>query len=501
MLVMPVVETLKKLSRKGMSIREMSRKTGISRNTISKYLGGATPIYNRSVSPKAPKRDRITPIIIQWISEDESAPRKQKRTRLKIYKDLVSIYGYDGSYSTVKNVINEVKLMSKEVFVPRHHKPGMSGEFDFGELYVDIGSVRTRLYLHAYQLPYSNKKFGQVSIRATQEEMFDSHRRAFEYYKGVPHMMRYDNLKQAVKKVLKGSRREENDHFVQFRNQQGFEAEYCDIGKGNQKGDVEGCVGYIRRNFFSPVISINTIDEIDELNRKLAIWCNLDAMTATVPDTDSTVAELFEIEQSMLQQVRENSQDVGKYKTAKANHYSMISVDQNFYSVPVQYAYKQVDVLCSAREVIIYGKTTEIARHKRCFEKSRQIFDAVHYIEVFRKKPYALINGKPIAHLPNAFGLFFSRAYHKGTLKSCIDVMSLLKTHSIPDVKLAIELSMAYDTYSADGVKNLLNQLHSDQPKITKLSRFKRSECGEVRILPVDLNRYDRLICDEVQYV
>ena len=138
MLVMPVINMIKHLYQQGMSIREISQKTGHSRNTIRKYLNGGRGVNQRGGEPSSPKKDKIRGIIKQWIEEDVQAPRKQRRTRKKMYSDLVSDYDYDGSYSTVKDVVNTIKGCSKEVFVPRHHEPGMMGEFDFGEFYIEL---------------------------------------------------------------------------------------------------------------------------------------------------------------------------------------------------------------------------------------------------------------------------------------------------------------------------------------------------------------------------
>lgn len=501
MLVMPVINMIKHLYQQGMSIREISQKTGHSRNTIRKYLNGGRGVYQRGGEPSSPKKDKIRGIIKQWIEEDVQAPRKQRRTRKKMYSDLVSDYDYDGSYSTVKDVVNTIKGCSKEVFVPRHHEPGMMGEFDFGEFYIELKGTRIKMYLHAYQLPYSNMRFGYISRRATQEEMFESHKRAFEHYSGVPCIMRYDNLKQAIKRVLQGTDREENSQFTQFREQQGFESEFCAPGRGNQKGDVEGCVGYLRRNCLTPVIKIDDESEIEEINRRLAMWCLEDAEKITVPNAGKSSAECFKIEKAKLNLINTDVCDVGKHSRAKVNQSSMVSVNNNFYSVPVTYAHTQVDVLLGARDVIVSARSKEIARHKRCFEVGRQILDAVHYIELYKRKPYTLINGKPIVELPNAFGLFFSRAYQRGCLKSCIDVISLLKTHSKKEVAVAIECAMAYDSYHSDGVKNILTQLHTDQPKIEILSTFKRPELSDIKIPSVDLNRYDTLKSAEHHYV
>ena len=503
MLRMQTIDTIKTLYRTGMSIREIHRKTGFSRNTITKYLNGASPGYRRTDKAISPKKLAIRPIIEQWLLEDESVPRKQRRTRTKIFKDLVDQHDFDGSYATVKEVVREIIGTKKEVFVPRHYNPGVYGEFDFGELYIDIGGTRTKVYLHAFQLPYSNDRFGYLSLRQTQEEMFESHKRAFDYYDGVPTIMRYDNLKQAVNRILKGSFREENSQFIRFREQFGYEAEFCEVGKGNQKGDVEGCVGYIRRNFFSPVIQLNRASELEKLNQRLADWCIGLRATMTVPGTSETVETMFKAEKEHLNLIPHRCNDVGKWGVVKSNHQSLVSVDHNFYSVPVRYAHQQLDILITAREVIIYAKEKEIARHKRCFEKEKAFYEPLHYIPIFKKKPYALLNGKPLQGLPPAFGRFFATAYHKGygTLKQCVDVIGFLQDYSQSDVAAAIELAMAYESYHSDSVKNLLTQFKTDQPAIQKLSHFKRADCETVSIPSVNLYRYNALANQEGRHV
>jgi len=496
MLSMQLIDTIRRLEKEGMSIREINRKTGYSRNTIAKYVNGAQPGYRRTKKSHSPKKTIVSPLIEKWIIEDEKAPRKQKRTRWKMFRDLVDQYNYGGSYTTVKKVVAEIKGIRRDVFVPRHYQPGDYGEFDFGELYIDIGGKRTLMYLHAFQLPYSNDRFGYLSVRQRQEDMFESHKQAFSHFDGVPKTMRYDNLKQAVNRILKKGLREENKEFKRFREQFGYEAEFCGIGKGNEKGDVEGCVGYIRRNFFSPVIQLNDVSELDMLNTKLATWCKSLRQDKSVPGTDKVVGELFQFENNYLQSIPHRIPDVGRHTVAKANHHALISVDRNWYSVPVNHAYHLVDVLICAREIIVSVKHKEIARHKRCVLVGQSVYDPTHYIPIFKKKPYTLMNGKPLQGLPPVFGQFFTRAYHRGyrTARHCVDVLELLKTHTTHEVASAIELTMAYGIYHSEGVKNMLNQLQEDSSQIQKVTTFKRAECAEIHIPPVDLSRYDTLV-------
>lgn len=478
------------------SMRDISKTLHCSRNTVSKYLNGAEAGYHLTKEKNSPKANFIRPIIEQWLKEDESAPPKQKRTRKKIYQDLIELHEYDGSYTTVKRVIRKIKGLTREVFVPRHHLPGEYCEFDFGTVYIKVAGEVVKTNLHGFQLTYSNDIFGYLSVRAIQEEMFQSHKRSFEHFDGVAQKLRYDNLSQAVKKILKGGRRNETESFLRFKSQFGFESEFCAPGKGNQKGDVEGCVGYIRRNFFSPMPEITSLDELDSLNQKLADWCISLRTKRKTYGTDETVGEMYLTEKEKLLYRPSSIPEVGRYTTGKANHYSLVPVDKVFYSVPVKYAFHIVDVLVAAREVIIFFKDQEIARHLRSWEEGKQVFDPLHYVELFRKKPYALINSKPIVALPDIFTKFFKQSLGKGygNVSDCLEILKLLKTHSVKDISLALELAMSYSTYYAEGVKNILNQIVTDQPVFQEITTFSRSDLNDIKVPVVSLDRYDKII-------
>jgi hypothetical protein len=407
-----------------------------------------------------------------------------------MYDDLVRGYGYKGSYSTVKRVLQGIRGKYKEVFVPRANVPGEYIEFDFGYIKACYRGILVGLCLHCYQLIYSNDIFVYVSERESQEEMFYSHKLAFEHFGGVPQKVRYDNLSQAVKRILRGGLREESDHFRSFKEEYGFIAEFCECGKGWQKGDVEGLVGYVRRNYFSPIPRINTIEE---LNVGVSRWCKDLRDRRKVYGTDKLVGELYLLEAKELLPFRDI--EVGKRTTGIANHYSLVSVDSAFYSVPSEYAYQNVDVLIGAKEIVMSYKSLEIARHARTFEKGKQVFNPLHYLPVFMKKPYAAINSKPIRELPEVFSKFFERAYHKGygTVKECIRVLELLRDYSLEDLSGAIELAIAYETYNPDGVKHLLIQLTTNQPKVDKLI-FPQDSQLNVVVNNISLDRYNKLI-------
>lgn len=492
-----MIEKIKQLyERDNKSQREISDLLHCSRNTICKYLNGEEPGYHRTQAPISPKYSSIKPLIERWLKEDESVHPKQRRTRQKMYKDLINHHQYDGSYTTVKRVVKDIKGISREVFVPRHHNPAEFCEFDFGELYIKVSGQAIKVNLHAFQLTFSNDIFGYLSVKATQEEIFESHKRCFNHLAGIPQKMRYDNLSQVVKKILAGSKRYETDSFLKFKSQFGFESEFCGRNKGNQKGDVEGCVGYIRRNYFSPMPEINSLDDLEKLNSSLVNWCLSLRDSRKTYGTDKSVGELYLVEKNKLFYLPSIQPEVGKQTTGKANHYSLVPVDKVFYSVPVKYAYHIVDVLIAAREIVLYFKDKEIGRHNRSWTEGEQVFNPLHYLPLYRKKPYTLINSKPIIALPKAFNQFFEKSLGKGyrNVSDCIAILELIKDYSLKDISLALELAMAYSTYYAEGVKNILNQLVTDQPVFQEINSFKRPELAKIKFQEVSLERYNSII-------
>jgi len=93
------------------------------------------------------------------------------------------------------------------------------------------------------------------------------------YFSGVFQVLRYDNLTSAVKKILRGYRREETERFIAFRSHWRFQAEFCTPGEAHEKGGVEGEGGYFRRNHWVPVPQAR---DLAELNEYLLEGCHAD---------------------------------------------------------------------------------------------------------------------------------------------------------------------------------------------------------------------------------
>lgn len=119
----------------------------------------------------------------------------------------------------------------------------------------------------------SGDAFHRVYLHATQQALLEAHELAFAYFDGVFRTLRYDNMGSLVKKILRGRQRVETDRVIAFRSHWGYQCEYCDPAKGNEKGCVEGELGWFRRHCLTPVPEAESLAALNELNACAANRC------------------------------------------------------------------------------------------------------------------------------------------------------------------------------------------------------------------------------------
>ena len=202
--------------REGMPIREIARRTGLSRNTVRKYLasGELEPRYKRPKSPS--KLDDYEQTLTSWLHRETKRPRKQRRTAKHLHQDLV-LLGYAGSYDRVAAFARLWKRsngVDTQAFVPLQFSPGEAFQFDWSEDYVVIAGVNTKLQVAHTKLSYSRAFMLRAYFLQTHEMLFDAHFHSLSALGGVPERGIYDNMKTAVDKVGKGKDRTINKRFL-----------------------------------------------------------------------------------------------------------------------------------------------------------------------------------------------------------------------------------------------------------------------------------------------
>ena len=254
----------------GISMREAARTFGLHRDTVRKMLAySVPPEYRRQTPPKRPKLEPFTGVIDRILEDDLRRPRKQRHTAKRIFERLRDEYGFDGGYTAVKDYVRENRRQSREIFVPLSHAPGHA-QCDFGEALVVIGGVERKAHCFVIDLPHSDGCFVKAYPAETTEAFLDGHVSAFAFLGGVPQSILYDNTKLAVARILGDGRRQRTRAFTELQSHYLFEDRFGRPGKGNDKGKVEGLVGYMCRNFLVPVPSF---ESFDALNAHLEEYC------------------------------------------------------------------------------------------------------------------------------------------------------------------------------------------------------------------------------------
>ncbi len=155
------------------------------------------------------------------------------------------------------------------MFVPLAHPPG-EAQADFGEALVVVAGVEQKAHFMAFHLPHSDDCFVMAFPAETTEAFLEAHARAFEYFGAVPTRILYDNTRIAVTRILGGEERTKTKAFLELKSRYLFADKFGRPAKGNDKGKVEGLVGYARRNFMVPIPHFNSWEAF---NAHLAEQC------------------------------------------------------------------------------------------------------------------------------------------------------------------------------------------------------------------------------------
>ena len=237
----------------GLSQREAGRRFGIDPRTVAKMMVFSVPPgYRRKKPPVRPKLDPFIGIIDRILEEDKRRPAKQRHTSKRIFERLRDEHGYAGGLTIVKDHVHERRLRQREVFVPLRHDPGHA-QVDFGEALVEIGGVEQKIHFFAMDLPHSDAGFVQAYPAETTEAFCAGHTAAFSFFGKVPNSILYDNTRIAVARILGDGKRQRTRVFSELQSHYLFEDRFGRPGKGNDKGKVEGLVGWIRRNLLVPM--------------------------------------------------------------------------------------------------------------------------------------------------------------------------------------------------------------------------------------------------------
>ena len=452
----------------GMSRRKAARVFGIDRRTVDKMLAFSVPPgYRRKKTPARPKLDPFVGLIGQILEDDTKRLKKQRHTSKRIFERLRDEYGFTGGITIVKDYVFAARQRQREMFVPLTHPAGHA-QADFGEADAVIAGVEYRAHYFVMTLPHSDACFVCAYPAATTEAWLDGHNKAFNFFGGVPKSILYDNDKCLVARILGDGTRQRTRAFSGLQSHYLFEDRYGRPGKGNDKGNVEGVVGYARRNFMTPRPRFASWDAF---NAHLEEQCSKRQRDVLRGHRES-IGERFVRDQELLTALPPTPFDACDKQATRVSSLSLVRYRTNDYSVPVAFGHQEVWIRAYVHEVIIGCGSEEIARHPRSYDREDLIFNPIHYLPLLEQKIGALDQAAPLVgwDLPEVFAtlrrLLESRMGKPGK-REYVQVLRLLETFKLDDLHGAVKDALHMSAISYDAIKHLvLCRIEQRPPKL-----------------------------------
>jgi len=440
----------------GLSQRVVAREFGISRKSVRKMVSFSVPPgYQRQQPVKRPKLDPWVGVIDAIVEQDKARPAKQRHTAKRVFDRLREEHQFTGGYTIVKDYLRSAAQRGREMFVPLVHPAG-EAQADFGEALGVIGGVECKAH-------------------------YLGHVRAFAYFGGVPTRILYDNTKIAVAKILGGTERKRTRAFSELQSHYLFADKFGRPAKGNDKGKVEGLVGYARRNFMVPVPRFASWEAF---NAHLELQCRK-RRQRKLRGHKETIAERFERDRAALLPLPAAPYEACEKVSARVSSLALVRYRGNDYSVPTRHGHLQVLVRGYVHEVTIACGSEIIAKHPRSYEREAVVYDPLHYLALLEQKTRALDQAAPLAgwQLPTCYmqlrRLLEARLKHGG--REYVQVLRLLETFSLEEVTLAIEDALELGTIGFDAVKHLLLCRIERRPPRLDMENYPHLPLAQVR--------------------
>lgn len=501
MLTMDKIDYIRNMERfEEVSLREISRRTGHHFNTVKKYVDQTDFNEEKPKKTTYPSGlDPLKPIIDKWLEDDLKAPRKQRHTAKRVFERLQIEYPeqLDVKLRTVQYYVAAKKkeLCSDKAkgYIPLEHPPG-EAQVDFGEfVYNDNAGMQDKAYKLTVSFPYSNGAYCQSFKAQNQECFLQGMKNIFEHIDFVPHRMVFDNLSAAVVSVGKNGDRTLTDGFLRFKNHYGFEASFCNVRAGWEKGNVENKVGYERRNLLVP---IPTITNFDTFNEGLLNACDKD-MKREHYYKKECIDRLFTEDVQAMLPLPATPFNVFKLITAKADKYGKVMFDTNKYSTSPALALTQVYLeIHSSKIVVMNERYKVITTHKRIYGRGQESMDWQPYLDLMSRRPNAIKYTSFYRQLPSIWQDYLNESDLQAK-KDALKVLSVM----LQKQPIAIA-SSALSATLKNGVKDAASILSSYQRITNSTGDMPDIILGDnIPIMPIyqeDLSPYDALLGKKV---
>jgi transposase len=439
--------TIKTLNELGKSKSEISRITGHDWKTVQKVIreikqGVMVPSMKERQSTVEPYKETVVRLMEEGL------------TAVRIHQEIAA-EGFLGKYSAVKKYVRKIK--GKDVFVRVHTPAGQEAQVDFG--YVgrtknDAG-INRKTWVFNMRLSYSRLDYYEKVYDQKVETFINCHINAFDFFGGVPEVVKIDNLKAAILEanfygpVYQKMYREFADHY-------GFKPWPCRIYHPNDKGKTESGIKYVKGNFFKGRKFENGTD----CDQKLRRW-NEEANKRVHGTTKKIPIEVFaKEERAKLLPLPSTKYQSCQAGTRLVYHDCHIFVENNYYSVPFEYVGKEVDIEIADTLLRIFYKGVQVALHRRLQGKGQFRTDQSHYpkykqySETEHQEKYQAKMAEIGVFAEQLFFLILkeTKTYWHQPVRG---ILSLTKTYPKTIVELACKRALSYGAWQYHIIRNI----------------------------------------------
>ena len=483
-----------------LSLSEIAKRTGLSRNTVKKWLKAPSDVVPKYERVKLDgKLTAFEPILHQALTTDSHRPKQGRRSGRALFAQIQA-QGYRGGYSAVTDYIRRWRVESAaspaKAFVPMSFELGEAFQFDWSVEAMLVGGVFYNVQVAHLKL-CASRAFWLVAYPSQGHEMlFDAHTRSFQALGGVTRRGIYDNMRTAVDKVQRGKQRTVNARFAAMCSHYLFDPDFCNVASGWEKGVVEKNVQDSRRRIWLEAQQ-QKFGSFAELNVWLGARCRSLWEEVRHPEYKAfSVAEMLEQERAELMPMP-TAFDGYVERSAKVSSTCLVAVARNRYSVPCELAGQRVSTRLYPGRVEIASDEMIVARHERLPNRGHICYDWQHYIALIQRKSGALRNGAPFADMPTPLQrLRQGLMRHEGGEKTMAQVLNCVSSHGLEAVLVAVELVIESGALSTEHVLNVLARLDAPEPPPNIESTLDLKEAPLA-----DTGRYDSLRGDAMEGV
>lgn len=488
----------------GKNLKDIAALMNLDWRTVRKYVDRD----NFNPDPPTPEKEvqhtsklnAFKPLIDAWLADDLKAPRKQRHTAKRIHNRLQKeVDGYNCSYRLLASYVSkkkqELQIKKPEGYIPLNHFPG-EAQADFGTAdFYENGMLHHEAKYLVLSFPCSNGGYLQLNYGENMECLLEGLVAMFEYMGGVPTEIWFDNTRTIVTEIIKGGGREVTERFQRFSEHYRFKPVFMNPDSGNEKGNVENKVGYLRRNELVPIPRFTSLAD---KNRELLSACDQDMEREHYDDDQNRfISELFKADKAALLPLPPVAFNTSLYTTARTDKYGKFTLNKGKHRYSVSPGFSEVTVrleLTSSEVIVMDSSLHEIVRHKRLYGSETERMDWIPYLKYIARKPRSLKNSGIYGMMPQSMQIYMDSCESSERGKILKVLAELTERTGFESAVNTVNEAVRLHATDPDSLQSLYRRIYADVPFLPPLTQQDGIPKQDIIPLRNELNDLDTVL-------